>query len=76
MSQTARKSLFITLQAGRVAHLSLRERAAAEIPWVKVRGDATSKTKMKKHSYVVLRNLSITVQVVRVDTAEKEEELR
>ena len=38
MGPVARKTLFFSLQAGAVAHLSLKERRAAEKPWVKVRG--------------------------------------
>lgn len=37
MGPAARKTLFLSLQAGAVAHLSLKQRRAAEKPWVKVR---------------------------------------
>ncbi len=37
MGPVARKTLFLSLQAGAVAHLSLKQRRAAEKPWVKVR---------------------------------------
>lgn len=31
----ARRSLYFSLQAGAAAHLSLKERMAGEVPWVK-----------------------------------------
>lgn len=36
MGPVARKALFLSLQAGSVAHLSLKERRAAEVPWIQV----------------------------------------
>lgn len=36
MGPVARKALFLSLQAGAVAHLSLKERRAAEVPWIEV----------------------------------------
>lgn len=37
MSPSVRKTLFLSLQAGAVAHMSLKQRRAIEVPWVKVR---------------------------------------
>lgn len=37
MSPAVRKTLFLCLQAGAVAHTSLKQRRAIEVPWVKVR---------------------------------------
>lgn len=37
MNPAVRKTLFLSLQAGAVAHMSLKQRRAAEVPWVKVR---------------------------------------
>lgn len=37
MAPVARKALYCSLQAGVLAHLPLKERLAAEVPWVKVK---------------------------------------
>lgn len=37
MGPAVRKALFLSLQAGAVAHLPLKQRRAAELPWVEVR---------------------------------------
>lgn len=37
LSPAVQKALFLCLQAGAVAHMSLKQRRALEVPWVKVR---------------------------------------
>lgn len=43
MGNAVRKKLFLALQAGAVAHMSLKQRRAAEKPWVKVKTVLKSK---------------------------------
>lgn len=41
MGPTVRKALFLSLQAGAMAHMSLKERRVAEVPWLKVGAQTT-----------------------------------
>lgn len=55
MSPAVRKTLFLCLQAGAVAHMSLKQRRAVEVPWVKVRVPGGRSEATKEAQSIALR---------------------